>query len=121
MDLGVGMSPDVFEEKLEYARDGKGTEGTWNTKRLPKSLEPGWKNRLFVACGGAWRGWFPLSGEVLWCPEDETAPYALIFDAQGWTRIAAVPALRFRGWRYVDGAALLSAAAGRGRTSSSTA
>lgn len=120
MDVGVAMSPEVLEEKLEYAHDGKGSEGTWNTRRLPKSLEPGWKNRLFVACRGAWRGWFPLSGEVLWCPEDKTAPYALIFDARRWTRMAPVPTPRFRGWRYVDGTALLAAAATGGRIPSST-
>jgi hypothetical protein len=120
MDLGVVMSPDVFEEKLGYAHDGKGSEGTWNTRRLPKNLEAGWNNRFFVACAGVWRGWFPLSGEVLWCPEDETAPYTLIFDACRWARMVPIAASRFRGWRYVDGAALLAAAAAPGRTSSSS-
>lgn len=120
MDVGVTMSVEVLEDKVEYAHDGKGTEGTWNTRRLPKNLEAGWNNRLFVACAGAWRGWFPLSGEVLWCPEDETAPYALIFDAQGWKRIAPVSAPRFRGWRYVDDAALLAAPTTRSTSSSSS-
>jgi hypothetical protein len=118
MDLGVAMSAEVLEDKLEYARDKKRTEGTWNTRRLPKRLETGWNNRLLVASSGAWRGWFPLSGEVLWCPEDHDAPYALIFDTRGWTPIPPVPVPRFRGWRYLDEGALLPATA-TGSTASS--
>lgn len=104
MDLGVLMSSEVFEDKLECARDGKSPEATWNTKRLPKGLTPGWTNRLFVAVGGAWRGYFPLSGEVLWNPDDEAAPYAMIFDTRGWTPIPLRPVARFRGWRHVTSA-----------------
>jgi len=40
MDLGVAMSRDVFEDKLDHARDGKGPEATWSTRRLPKQLTP---------------------------------------------------------------------------------
>jgi hypothetical protein len=101
MDLGVAMSRDVFEDKLDHARDGKGPEATWNTRRLPKQLTPGWTNRLWVAVDGAWRGWFPLSGEVLWNPEDDQAPYALIFDTRRWTPVPPTPAPRFRSWRYL--------------------
>lgn len=111
MDLGVSMSADVLEDKLDCAHDGKNPETVWNTKRVPTHLEPGWNNRLFVACGGSWRGYFPLSGEVLWSPEDERAPCGLIFDTRGWTRIVPVPIQRFRGWRYVDGASFGVAAA----------
>lgn len=107
MDLGVAMSADVLEDKLEHARDGKGPQATWSTRRLPTRLTPGWTNRLFVAVGGRWRGYFPLSGDLLWNPEDSAAPYALIFDATRWTPIAPVPAPRFREWTY---AVLYSAA-----------
>jgi hypothetical protein len=100
MDVGVTMSPAVFEDKLDHADDGKNPEATWNTRRLPTRLEPGWNNRLFVAVNGSWRGWFPLSGEVLWNPDDQKAPYALIFDTRRWTPIARIPAPRFRGWTY---------------------
>jgi hypothetical protein len=102
MDLGVTMSADMFEDKLEHATDGKNPEATWNTCRLPKRLVPGWNNRLFVALDGLWRGYFPLSGEVLWNPDDPAAPYALIFDTRRWTRISPRPAPRFRGWRYLE-------------------
>lgn len=100
MDVGVTMSAEVLEDKLEHAEDGRSPQATWNTRKLPTQLEPGWKNRLFVACGGRWRGYFPLSGKVLWNPDDERAPYALIFDARGWTPIPRLPAPRFRGWTY---------------------
>lgn len=102
MDLGVTMSVDVLEEKLECARDGKNPEATWSTRQLPKRLTPGWTNRLFVAVNGQWTGWFPLSGDLLWNPEDETAPYTLILNTRGWTRIPSAPAPRFKGWRYLS-------------------
>lgn len=102
MDIGVVMSPGVLEHKLECAHDGKSPEVTWNTRRLPKGLTPGWTNRLFVAVGGRWRGYFALSGEVLWNPEESAAPYALIFDARRFSRIKPEPAPIFRGWRYLE-------------------
>lgn len=102
MDLGVTMSAEVLEDKLEEARDRGRREATWNTKRLPSRLTPGWTNRLYVACAGRWVGYFPLSGDVLWNPEDTSAPYALIFDAARWTRLEPMPTARFRGWRYLD-------------------
>jgi hypothetical protein len=102
VDLGVTMSPEVFEEKLEQAEDPRHKVATWNTRRLPTRLTPGWTNRLFVASAGAWQGYFDLSGEVLWNPEDESAPYALIFNPRHWTPIAPVPVARFRGWRYLE-------------------
>jgi hypothetical protein len=100
MDIGVEMSPAVFEHKLECAHDGKSPEATWNTRRVPKELTPGWTNRLFVAVNGHWRGYFLLSGEVLWNPDDDV-PCSLIFDTRRWTPIELVPAPRFRGWTYV--------------------
>jgi len=102
VDMGVTMSPEVLEDKLEEAREGKHREATWNTKRPPTRLTPGWTNRLYVACRGYWRGYFPLSGDVLWNPQDEVAPVAMLFDASRWTRIKPVEAPRFRGWRYLE-------------------
>lgn len=103
MDLGITMSAEVLESKLEDANDPRHRVATWNTKRLPKRLTAGWTNRLFVASGGVWRGYFLLSGDVLWNPDDPSAPYAMIFDPRSWTWLKLpmrVP--RFRGWRYLD-------------------
>lgn len=102
MDLGVVMRREVLADKREAGRTGQRRVATWNTRRVPKRLTPGWTNRLFVACGGWWRGSFPLAGEVGWNPADAAAPYALIFDPRRWTPIPAVQAPRFRGWRYLD-------------------
>lgn len=102
MDVGVVMSRDVLAEKLEDGRARQRAVATWNTRRLPGRLTPGWTNRLYIACGGCWCGYFPLSGEVVWNPADVAAPYALIFDPRQWTRIAPEPSPRFRGWRYLD-------------------
>jgi hypothetical protein len=102
MDLGVVMSREVLADKVEGGRGGRHRVATWNTRRVPQRLTPGWTNRLFVACGGRWRGSFPLAGEVGWNPADAAAPYALIFDPRRWTPIPAVQAPRFRGWRYLD-------------------
>ena len=79
MDLGVVMGRDVLEDKLEDGRAARAV-ATWNTRRAPTRLTPGWTNRLFVACAGWWRGYFALSGDVYWNPRDAAAPYALIFD-----------------------------------------
>lgn len=106
MDLCVVMSPEVFDHKREEANDGRGPMATWITRRLPRRLEAGWSNRLFVAVGGLWRGYFPLSGDLLWTPEDAAAPYTLIFDPRGWVPIPPAPAPRFRGWRYLDPATM---------------
>ena len=101
MDLAVVMSQEVLADKLEDGRGRRRAVATWNTRRLPKRLTPGWTNRLFVACQGRWRGHFALSGEVFWNLKDEAAPYALIFDPRRWTPIAVVPSPSFRGWRYL--------------------
>jgi len=73
-------------------------------------------------CRGRWVGWFPLSGELLWNPEDEGAPYGLVFQAAKWTRIPPVSVPRFRGWRYLETApdAGASAQTTAGRTPSSS-
>ena len=100
MDLAVVMRPEVLADKIE---DGRGRAvATWNTRRLPTRLTPGWTNRLFVATRGHWRGYFPLSGDVFWNPRDAAAPYALIVDPRRWRPIGATPCPSFRGWRYLD-------------------
>jgi hypothetical protein len=101
MDLGVVMAREVLEDKLDDGRAARAV-ATWNTRRAPTRLTPGWTNRLFVACAGWWRGYFALSGDVYWNPRDAAAPYALIFDPRRWTPITAVRAPGFRGWRYLD-------------------
>jgi hypothetical protein len=101
MDLGVVMDREVLAEKLEPGRGSPRAVATWNTRRVPTRLTPGWTNRLFVACQGRWCGSFTLSGDVLWNPQDAAAPYALIFDPHTWTPIAAGRAPGFRGWRYL--------------------
>jgi hypothetical protein len=102
MDLAVVMRQDVLADKLEDGRVHGRVVATWNTRRLPTRLTPGWTNRLFVASQGRWRGYFPLSGDVFWNPQDEAAPYALIVDPRRWTPIATVPCPSFRGWRYLE-------------------
>jgi len=102
MDLALVMCQEVLADKLEDGRVCGRAVATWNARRVPKRLTPGWTNRLFVASQGRWRGYFPLSGDVLWNPKDEAAPYALIFDPRQWTPIVAVPCSSFRGWRYLE-------------------
>ena len=102
MDLAVVMPHDVLADKLEDGRVHGRAVATWNTRRLPTRLTPGWTNRLFVASQGRWRGYFPLSGDIFWNPKDPAAPYALIVDPRRWTPIAATPCPSFRGWRYLE-------------------
>ena len=102
MDLAVVMHQAVLADKLEDGRERGRAVATWNTRRVPTRLTPGWTNRLFVASQGRWRGYFPLSGDIVWNPKDEAAPYALIVDPRRWTPIAAAPCPSFRGWRYLE-------------------
>ena len=67
MDLGIVMRGEVLQDKRAEGRAGRAV-ATWNTRRLPTRMTPGWTNRLFVACAGVWRGYFPLSGDILWNP-----------------------------------------------------
>jgi hypothetical protein len=102
MDVGIVMSRAVLTEKIEDGHVRQRAVATWNTRRVPTRLTPGWTNRLYVACDRRWCGYFPLSGDVLWTLADAAAPYALIFDPRRWTRIAPEPSPRFRGWRYLE-------------------
>jgi hypothetical protein len=101
MDIGIWMSPEVLSHKLE-ARTESNTLASWNTKSLPMGLGgSGQSDRLFVASQGVWCGYFLLSKEALWTPEDATAPFTLLFDTKSWTPIAPVPVKRFRGLRVL--------------------
>lgn len=102
MDVAVCMSEAVLAHKLE-ARDEKNTTVTWNVARLPRGLgQRGTVDRLFVASAGRWRGYFILSKEALWSPEDRAAPYALIVDTATWTEVAPTLAPSFRGLRALS-------------------
>jgi hypothetical protein len=94
------MSGAVLEHKLD-AQDEKNPEEAWNLARWPShAFRLGETNRLFVACDGAWRGYFVLSGEALYNPDDERTPFTILFDTRTWTEIRPVPAKRFRGFTY---------------------
>jgi len=99
MDIGVWMRAEVLDHKLQ-ARQEDNPEQAWNLSRWPKGFTEEGKHHLFVASNGAWRGYFALSGEALFSPNDPSAPYTLLFDTRTWTPIQAVPAKRFRGFTY---------------------
>ncbi len=99
MDIGVWMGAEVLADKLQ-ARQEDNTEQAWNLSRWPKGFTAEGESRLFVASNGVWRGYFKLSGEALFSPNDFSAPYTLLFDTRTWTPILAVPAKRFRGFTY---------------------
>ncbi len=95
------MSATVLSHKLEAAEEGRG-EAAWNVRWVPAGLgSKGAVDRLFVASEGAWRGYFVLSESALYTPEDEAAPWTLLFDARSWTPIEPVPVKRFRGLRPI--------------------
>lgn len=122
MDIGVYWSPSVLEHKLDRSDMPGRVEEVWNCRRLPQGLgkDPG-GDRLFIASGGAWIGYFGLVPEVLYNPDDARCPYTLIFDAKSWTSLPGdVPCRRFRGWTYaVPDEARLEAASSRGQRSTS--
>ncbi len=96
------MSPEVLAHKLE-AQAERNTLASWNTKSVPNGLgHSGEVDRLFVATRGAWTGYFVLSKEALWTPEDAAAPFTLVFDTKTWTPIDPVPVSRFRGVRVLE-------------------
>lgn len=93
------MAPEVLSHKLQ-GRAHAHPEQTWNLTRWPNRLsEPG-PHRLFVASDGAWRGYFELSSEALYNPDDPAAPFTLLFDARNWHPIPPLPASPFRGFTY---------------------
>jgi hypothetical protein len=102
-DIGLYTSEVTLAHKLELATDKKNTEATWNMKGLPQRLGKGTEpDRLYFATSGHWRGYFILSTDILWNPEDDERPYTLIFDAASWRDIAPIPVRKFRGFRYLE-------------------
>lgn len=99
MDIGVSMSPGVLEGKLEQA-DTNRPEAAWNLANWPTGLSDSEPNRLFVASNGWWVGYFLISPEMLYLPEDEKTPYALLFDTSTWQPIEPQRVKRFRGFTY---------------------
>ena len=99
MDIGIWMSAQVLEHKLQ-AREEDNTEQAWNLSRWPTGFTQQDEHRLFVAVNGAWRGYFTLSPEALFNPSDPSAPFTLLLDTCSWTSIDPVPVRRFRGFTY---------------------
>jgi len=101
MDLGIWMSPETLESKLEL-QEGANPEGAWNLSKWPRGFtdDPKVVNRLFVASAGYWIGYFVISPEMLYLPEDESTPYVLLFDTRTWTELPRISARRFRGFTY---------------------
>lgn len=99
MDIGVWMSKQTLDHKLR-ARYDQNSEQTWSLTRWPKGMSEQGENRLFIASGGQWRGYFTLADEALFNPRDTKVPYTLIFDTRTWTTITPTPVRRFRGFTY---------------------
>jgi hypothetical protein len=99
MDIGVWMPAEVLEHKLQAAQEVN-SEQAWNLSRWPTGFSQEGEHRLFVAVNGAWRGYFTLSREALFSPNDPSVPFTLLFDTRSWTPIHPVPVSRFRGFTY---------------------
>jgi hypothetical protein len=99
MDIGIWMTGEVLEHKLE-ARQEPNPEQAWNLARWPDGLALPGEHRLYVASAGRWRGYFVLAQDGLYNPEDPRTPFTLLFDTRTWTPIPPLPATRFRGFTY---------------------
>lgn len=101
MDIGVWMTATTLESKLEHQFE-KNPEAAWNMARWPKGFtgDSTIQNRLFVASGGQWIGYFSISPDMLYLPEDKKTPYVLLFDTRTWTTIDGPKVKRFRGFTY---------------------
>jgi len=95
------MDPGTLEAKLE-SRHSRRPEEAWNLAKWPRgfSEDPTVTNRLFVVCDGYWVGYFHISRDMLYMPEDRKTPYVLLFDTRTWTSIPPLKAKRFRGFTY---------------------
>jgi hypothetical protein len=98
MDIGVWMSKQVLAHKLE-ARHEKNPEQAWNLSKWPTRFSEQGVNRLFVAAEGKWRGYFILSDDALYNPNDTTS-YTILFDTRTWKSIPPTPVNRFRSFTY---------------------
>jgi len=99
MDIGVWMSTEVLADKFQ-ARQENNTEQAWNLSRWPTGFTQESEHRLFVASKGAWCGYFTLSCEALFNPNDQSVPFTLLFDTCTRIPIPPVPVKRFRGFTY---------------------
>ena len=99
MDIGVCMPAEVLEDKLQ-ARLEHNTEQAWNLSRWPTRFTEEGENHLFVAVNGVWLGYFTLSREALFNPNDQSVPFTLLFDTRSWIPIPPAPTKRFRGFTY---------------------
>ena len=95
------MSTEVLTDKLQARQeDSTHTQQAWNLSRWPTGFTEEAEHRLFVASKGAWQGYFTLSPEALFNPNDPSVPFTLLFDTRTWAPIRSVPAKRFRGFTY---------------------
>jgi hypothetical protein len=95
------MGAGVLEHKLEEAQEHRKRPSVWLTARPPVRLSEGVPpHRLFVACDGAWRGYFTLLPEFVYDPDNARAPFGLLFDPGSWVEIPSVSVRRFRGFTY---------------------
>ncbi len=63
--------------------------------------DPAVENRLFVASGWQWQGYFIISKKMVFLPEDKKTPFVLLFDTRTWTPISdGLARSRFRGFTY---------------------
>src|SRR3990172_85114 len=92
------MSRAVLREKLKLKGE-RNPEAAWNLRRWPQGFGED-ENRLFVASDEMWRGYFKLSPDALYNPNDEAVPYTILFDTRTWTPIPHTPVKRFRGFTY---------------------
>ena len=99
MVIGVCMSAKVLADKLQARKDDN-PEQAWNLSRWPTRFTEEGENHLYVAVDGVWRGYFTLSREALYNPNDQSVPFTLLFDTRSWVPIRPVPAKRFRGFTY---------------------
>lgn len=100
MHIGIHTRWEILEDKLEQREDRRRTTATWQITRLPEKLSKEGPNYLFVAVDGIWQGYFTLTNEILYSPEDKRCPYSLVFDTRTWVDIKPVKTKRFRGFTY---------------------
>jgi hypothetical protein len=98
--IGIHTRWEILEDKLEQRENPRRATATWQLTRLPEKLSGEGPNYLFVAVDGIWQGYFTLTGEILWNPDDKRAPYSLVFDTRTWVDIKPVKTKRFRGFTY---------------------
>ena len=101
MDIGIWMDAETLAWKLGQQHTAN-PEAAWNLSKWPHGFtdDPEAVNRLFIASGGYWVGYFLISPEMLYLPEDKQTPYVLLFDTGTWTEFPRMSRKRFRGFTY---------------------